>query len=132
MKKQFVLASVLTLGISSIGIMGIAKADITSINGGSENVDNYKGLVQTKTEDASNGTTFRAISQGKVSGGFWIRGIRNKTVVSDYKHYKKQGKGTAINGKGYVGNGGWKNLGYFSYGRVTKTWSGNNSYYDYR
>ncbi|WP_243894094.1 hypothetical protein [Mammaliicoccus vitulinus] len=126
------MASVLTLGISSIGIAGVAKADVTSVNGGSENVDNSNGLVQSETQDNNSGISLQSISQGNESGGFWIRGIRSKTVVSDYKHYKKQGKGMAINGDGKRGNGGWKKAGTFSNGRVAKTGSGNNSYYDHK
>ena len=132
MKKEFIMASVLTLGKSSIGNAGVAKADDTSVNGGSENVDNYKGLVQSETQDNNPGITLRSITQGKKSGGFWIRGIRGKTVVSEYKHYKKLGKGTAINGSGYVGDGGWKKAGVYSKGHVKKTTKGNKSYYDHK
>lgn len=132
MKKQFILASALTLGISSLGIVGIAKADVISVNGGSENVDNYNGLIQSETHDNSSDITTRAITTGKKSGGFWIRGIRNKTVVSEYKHYKKSARGIAINGKGIVGDGGWKKAGTYSKGHVKKTGSGNKSYYDHK
>ncbi|MCS4486788.1 hypothetical protein [Staphylococcus americanisciuri] len=35
-------------------ISGIANADVTSINGGSENVDNYNGLVRSEVLDQPN------------------------------------------------------------------------------
>lgn len=133
MKKQFILASALTLGISSLGIVGVAKADVLSVNGGSENVDNYNGLVQSETQDNNSGITKRSMTQGKKSGGFWIRGIRkDKMVISHYKHYKKAGKGTAINGQGKVGTPGFKKPGTFSKGQIKKTARGNHSYYDHK
>ena len=39
MKKQFLLASALTLGISGLGTIGYAQASMTDAHGGSENVD---------------------------------------------------------------------------------------------
>ncbi|HLR20072.1 MAG TPA: lactococcin 972 family bacteriocin [Staphylococcus sp.] len=132
-EKSLVLGTVLTVGISMIGISGIASANDASMNGGSENVDYYKGLVKTETHDVENQKVdLKAIKQGRKSGGFWIRGIRGKIVVSDYKHYRKYGKGTAINGNGFVGSGGWKSPGDFSYGRVVKTLYGNKVYYDHK
>lgn len=65
---------------------------MTSINGGSENVDNYNGLVRSEVLDqqsTQDGTALRKITQGKKAGGYWIRGIRGSIVISHYKHYKK-------------------------------------------
>lgn len=135
MKKNIILASALTIGLSSLTIGGIASADMASTNGGSENVDNYDGLVRSEVLDqpsTQDGTALRKITTGAKAGGYWIRGIRGDTVVSDYKHYKKMGKGTAINGNGRVKSGGWQNPGVFSKGRVIKTFSNNKSYYDHK
>ena len=49
MKKQFLLASALTLGISGLGTIGYAQASMTDAHGGSENVDNSHGLKASKT-----------------------------------------------------------------------------------
>lgn len=133
MEKSWFLGAVLTVGISVIGISGVASANDAGMNHGSENIDHYKGLVKSETHDEETGKTdIKAITQGKKDRGFWIRGIRGKTVVSDYKHYRKYGKGTAINGKGYVGSGGWKKPGDFSYDRIVKTLYGNKVYYDHK
>ncbi len=102
------------------------------VNGGSESVDNYNGLVKSETQDNNSNITNYSITTGAKSGGFWIRGIRNKTVISEYKHYKKAGTGTAINGKGFVGDGGWKKAGVYSKGHVKATLKGNKSYYDHK
>ncbi|MGV3043238.1 lactococcin 972 family bacteriocin [Staphylococcus rostri] len=135
MKKNFILASVLTIGLSGLTVGGIANADVTSINGGSENVDNYNGLVRSEIPDqntATDSTALRKVTTSPKAGGYWIRGIRGSIVISHYKHYKKMGKGTAINGKGYVGSGGWKKAGVFSKGSVEKTFSNNKTYYDHK
>lgn len=133
MSKTIILSSLLALGISGIG--SIANADEGSNNGGSENVDNYNGLVRSEVKDhptENDGTAFRYVESGRKAGGFWIRGIRGNTVVSDYKHYKKYGKGTAINGNGIANSDGWQKPGVFSKGRVVKTWRNNQSFYDYK
>ncbi|UXR78863.1 lactococcin 972 family bacteriocin [Staphylococcus sp. IVB6227] len=133
MKKTTLLSSLLALGISGLG--SIANADETNINGGSENVDHYNGLVRSEVADQNTpqeSATFRNVVSSRKAGGFWIRGIRGNLVVSDYKHYKKYGKGTAINGNGFVGSGGWKKPGLLSKGRVVKTWSNNQTFYDYK
>lgn len=132
MKKGFIIASVLTIGISSIGIAGVAKADVSSINGDSENVDNYNGLTQSKTQENNSGLSLHSIKQGEKTGGYWIRGTKNKKVISHYKHYYKQGIGTAINGKGVSKSGGWKKAGTYSKGEVKKTLSSNKAFYDHK
>ncbi|QLK86391.1 lactococcin 972 family bacteriocin [Staphylococcus sp. 17KM0847] len=132
MKKHYILVPTLTLSILGIGITGVANANVSMINDHLENVDNYNGLIQSETNDDSSDIEVRSVKSGKKAGGFWIRGIRQQEVISKYKHYKKFGKGTAINGNGDVGTPGWKKPGIFSNGKVKKTRTGNQTYYDYK
>lgn len=132
MKKTILASAALTLGIAGIGAGGVASANNGSEAVHSENVDNYNGVQKSETQDQNDSGIVEETKAGKKDGGFWIRGKRGNKVISDYKHYKKSGKGTAINGKGRVGSGGWKPAGTFSKGRVGKTWSGNQSYYSHK
>ena len=119
MSKTIILSSLLALGISGIG--GIANADEGSINGGSEDVSNYDGLVRSETSDnysTENSETFRAITRGKQGGGYWIRGTKNGYTISSYKHYSKPAKAYVINGRGVVVNGAWKQPGIFSTAKI--------------
>ncbi|MEB8108594.1 hypothetical protein NGH94_10430 [Staphylococcus equorum] len=60
----------LTVGISVIGISGVANANDAGINHGSENVDYYKGLVKSETHDEeTDKTDIKVITQGKKDGG---------------------------------------------------------------
>ena len=129
MKKQFLLASALTLGISGLGTIGYAQASMTDAHGGSENVDNSHGLKASKTYD--NNVSTRSIKQGKKSGGYWVRGTTSKTVKSNYKHYSHKGHASVINGSGNGNSGGWKKPGHWSKSFVKKTWSGNKAFYDH-
>lgn len=121
MKKNLILASVLTIGFSGLTIGSVANADVTSVNGGSENVDGYNGLVRSEVSDNPNtqhGTALRAITKGKKDGGYWIRGTSNGYTVSSYKHYSKLGNASVVSSSGRLVSGGWKKAGIFSTARI--------------
>ncbi|MCG3402205.1 hypothetical protein K0017_07745 [Staphylococcus massiliensis] len=129
MKKQFILASVVTLGVTSLGLMGHANADSSKLNGGSENVNHYHGLKSSNTYDDK--ASIQSIQQGKKSGGYWVRGTTSKNVKSKYKHYIHKGHASVINGKGDTRSGGWKAIGVWSSAVLKKTKHGNKAFYDH-
>ncbi|MGV3043218.1 lactococcin 972 family bacteriocin [Staphylococcus rostri] len=121
MKKHVIAASAVAIGLSGLTIGGIANADVTSINGGSENVDNYNGLVRSEVLDqpsTQDGTALRKITQGKKAGGYWIRGTKGGYTISSYKHYTKSAQAYLVNGRGNVVSGGWKKPGVFSTAKI--------------
>ena len=133
MKKNIILSSLLALGVSGIG--GIAHADETTINGGSENVDSYNGLVRSEVKDQSttqDGTTFRYIDAGPVNGGYWIRGTNSTYVISKYKHYRKKARASVVNGRGEYNGTPWRNPNVLAVAQLKKTKHGNKSYYDHQ
>ncbi|MGV3041678.1 lactococcin 972 family bacteriocin [Staphylococcus rostri] len=133
MSKTIILSSLLALGISGIG--GIASADEGIINGGSENVNNYNGLVRSEVSEQNvtkDGTTLKSIETGPISGGYWIRGTNSYYVISKYKHYKRSGKASVVNKYGEFRNGGWKRPDVFSSAKVRKTFGGNKAYYNHK
>ncbi|WP_251942391.1 lactococcin 972 family bacteriocin [Staphylococcus sp. Marseille-Q5304] len=129
MKKQLLLASVFTVGICGLGVIGNANAEMTDSKGGSESVDDYHGLKSSKTYDR--GISLRSIQLGKISGGYWIRGTTSKYVKSKYKHYKGYGYASVINGNGVHKDGGWQSKGHWSNAVLKKTKHGNKAFYDH-
>ncbi|MGL4953539.1 MAG: lactococcin 972 family bacteriocin [Culicoidibacterales bacterium] len=78
-------------------------------------------------------TTPYTVTSGNVDGGYWIRGKRENSVISEYKHYSKQGKASVVNGMGYTSEGDWKSANIYS--KASQSWSflgTNKSYYDWR
>ena len=72
-------------------------------------------------------------TDGPVDGGWWYRGKNGSSLVSEYKHYTKQGRGSCRNGNGTYNDGGWQSSGVFSKAKVGYTLLGGNKvYYDYR
>lgn len=133
MKKSILLSSLLALGISGLG--DIAKADEISINGGSENVDNYIGLVRSEISDQplnQDSTVFKYIAAGPVNGGYWIRGTNSAYVISKYKHYKRKARASVVNGKGEFYGTPWRNPNVLAVAQLKKTKHGNKSYYDHQ
>ncbi|AVQ32795.1 hypothetical protein C7J88_00720 [Staphylococcus muscae] len=133
MKKSILLSSLLALGISGLG--SIAKADEISINGGSENVDNYIGLVRSEISDQplnQDSTVFKYIAAGPVNGGYWIRGTNSAYVISRYKHYKKEARASVVNGIGGYNGTPWNKPGSLATAQLKKTKHGNKAYYDHK
>lgn len=128
MKKFIFSSDILSASICGLGYFSFSNAQ-NHILGGEENLDNYSGIKQSKTTD---NIYTRAITSGYASGGYWIRGTRGNLAISEYKHYKRQGKASVINKRGKFNDGGWRNKGVFSKARVKKTLTGNEAFYDYR
>lgn len=133
MKKHIILSSLLALGISGIG--GIASADEGIINGGSENVDNYNGLVRSEVSDPNDtqhNSTFRFIQSTPYDGGYWIRGTNSHYVVSKYKHYRRKARASVVNGNGKYFGTPWHKPGDLAIAQIHKTSYGNKAYYDHQ
>lgn len=128
MKKFIFSSDILSASICGLGYFSFSNAQNHTL-GGEENLDNYSGIKQSKTTD---NIYTRAITSGYASGGFWIRGTKGNLAISEYKHYKRQGKASVINKRGKFNDGGWRNKGVFSKARVKKTLTGNKAFYDYR
>lgn len=95
--------------------------------------DHASEVSQSKSETALN----KGITSGNVEGGYWIRGDKiinkEKKVYSEYKHYKKEGHASVVNGTGNHKSGGWKKAGVYSKAYLKWTSKGTNeTYYDYR
>ncbi|ABS21711.1 lactococcin 972 family bacteriocin [Bacillus cytotoxicus] len=78
-------------------------------------------------------STVKSVTSGKVDGGYWIRGKKDKNVYSSYKHYSAQGHASVVNGKGDYKSGGWKAKNVFSTAQLPWTSEGTNkAYYDHK
>lgn len=128
MKKIIFSSVILSAGIFGLSYFSFSNAQ-NHILGGEENLDNYNGIKQSNTTD---NIYTRSITSGYAGGGFWIRGTRGNLAISEYKHYKRQGKASVINNRGNFNDGGWRSKGVFSKARVKKTLTGNKAFYDYR
>ncbi|MEQ5994446.1 lactococcin 972 family bacteriocin [Staphylococcus saccharolyticus] len=71
------------------------------------------------------------MQKGRKSGGYWIRGTTNKSVISKYKHYTHQGHASVINGNGTHKSGEWKAKGHWSDAVLKRTKHGNEAFYDH-
>lgn len=91
-------------------------------NGGEEIINPYQKAVTSGDMD-----------KGTDNHGYWIRGTRDDLVISEYKNYKKEGRGSVVNGDGHYRDGGWKPKDTFSKASAYKAfWGGNKAYYNFR
>ncbi|SNZ02463.1 hypothetical protein SAMN05421503_0115 [Terribacillus aidingensis] len=132
MKKG--LAGALLAGVIVGGLSGGVSASSSGLteNGGSEIIESSQGVTESYVKDTQSGFSTNATS-GEISGGYWIRGKRDGRVVSEYKHYQKEGRASVTNGAGYHDDGGWKAKNVWSKADLDWSfWGTNKSYYDYR
>lgn len=133
MKKfifSIVCMSMLTMSIGGgWGVAGaetptedLTKMEMFSINDGL--TESYVGTKQA-----------RALTEGRYDFGYWVRGVTfgwQSYVISRYKCDRGQGHASVVNGQGLYRAGGWKSSGTFSSAELEATWSGNQSYYNWR
>ncbi|OZT11109.1 hypothetical protein CHN50_18380 [Priestia aryabhattai] len=130
MKKGIV--GILSVGVLSIPLTTGAFAAQDS-NGNYEIVQQEDSLTSSFVADPKPSGSFSTlgVTSGKMDGGYWIRGKKDDNVYSSYKHYKKQGRASVVNGEGDVGDGGWKSAGTYSTAKKKWTSKGTNkAYYD--
>ncbi|MFP7253678.1 hypothetical protein CHH91_03350 [Virgibacillus sp. 7505] len=128
------LTGVLLAGVIVGGISGGVSASSNGIteNGNSEVIKADQGVTESYVKDTQTGFTINAES-GAISGGYWIRGKRDGRVVSEFKHYTKEGRASVTNGAGYHDDGGWKAQDVWSKADLDWSfWGTNKAYYDYK
>ncbi|MFB1097230.1 hypothetical protein [Terribacillus sp. JSM ZJ617] len=128
------LTGVLLAGVIVGGISGGVSASSNGIteNGNSEVIKADQGVTEGYVKDTQTGFTINAES-GAISGGYWIRGKRDGRVVSEFKHYTKEGRASVTNGAGYHDDGGWKAQDVWSKADLDWSfWGTNKAYYDYK
>lgn len=70
---------------------------------------------------------------GPMAGGWWTRGKSGSNLISEYKHYTKEGRGSCRNGNATFSDGGWKPAETWSKSKVGYALLGGNKvYYDYK
>lgn len=85
-----------------------------------------EGFVADENNSGNKPQLYAGVTSGKADGGYWIRGKRDGNVISEYKHYTKQGRATVTNGKGVYNDGKWQKKDVFSKAKATWTSSGTN------
>lgn len=105
----------------------------------SENrVDDFKGFeiieeTDTVRESFIKDSDLPRYDDGPMDGGWWTRGKNGNNLISEYKHYMKQGRASCRNGNGTFSDGGWQSAGVWSKSKVGYTlFGGNIVYYDNR
>lgn len=132
--RKYVLMFVLILFVGTSGM--VADAVISSVGGGSENLDGYSGVFYSTiySEESESNISQRKVTSGPVSDGrgWWRRGKRQNEGISEYVDYVSRGHASVENGKGDYHSGGWKNAYIWSKAKLDWTRSGNKAYYNYR
>src|SRR6478735_1754253 len=131
MKKNVLKKSTVGAALTSIIVAGgFLSASAEDTPNQSELITEDFGIAESYVSDDPNEISTLATS-GNMDGGYWIRGKRNGDVISEYKHYKKEGRASVTNGRGYHDDGGWKAKEKWS--RASKDWTFrgiNKAYYD--
>lgn len=125
----------IAVGLLASGLPLYAKAFEKPVNGRSEIISADYGIVENvefnkKTNDKDK---INRAKSSDIDGGFWIRGKRDGEIVSEYKHYTKQGRASVTNGAGYHDDGGWQKP--YKWSKASLDWSfwgTNRANYDYR
>lgn len=117
------------IGLSLIGGSTSFAATSEVSFKGTEIIGESDFLKSTYVEDQK----LARYEDGAMDGGWWTRGKNGNRLISEYKHYTKQGRASCRNGNGTFSDGGWNPVGYWSKSSVGYTvLGGNNVYYDYR
>ncbi|MGM7635342.1 lactococcin 972 family bacteriocin [Bacillus sp. Hm123] len=91
----------------------------------------YDNNIKSNKDVVAKSTFTRKVTTGPYAGGYWIRGKDGSLLVSKFKHYKKQGRASVVNGKGRYDSGKWKPKNQFSRAKQIWTLTGTNkAYYD--
>lgn len=132
MKKFFIANSLALLLLAGGGNALAAENSATETHVGEELVT-VDGTTSSFIADTDNNDVSLLATDGAMDGGWWYRGKVGKNLVSEYKHYSKQGRGSCRNGNGTEDDGGWKKSNVWSKSSVGHTaLGGNKVYYDYR
>ncbi|GIN12613.1 hypothetical protein J26TS2_24800 [Shouchella clausii] len=133
MNKNWFKRGLIGACCTSVAVVGLTFTAIASSEPEQEEtITADYGIVEGVVADDPNAISTSAES-GNKDGGYWIRGKRDGQLVSEYKHYKKEGRASVTNGKGYHKDGGWKKPEKWSKASLKWTFTGTNkAYYDYR
>lgn len=128
--KKILFVSGLTLFFIGAQVTTLAAEEVsTDGHIGMEVVEPDSGMISSATTQQS----LSRVVDSKYDGGWWYRGQQGNRLVSEYKHYDKQGRGSCRNGNGTFSDGGWKKKNVFSKSSVGyTTLGGNKVYYDYK
>ncbi len=127
MKKIFAVSMLSLLLISNGSVLASEKA-ISEKHMGEETI--FEDSTMELSFVREDKPTTRA-EDGAMDGGWWYRGKNGNRLVSEYKHYTKQGHGSCRNGNGTYNSGGWKQKNVWSKSSVGYTiLGGNKVYYD--
>lgn len=125
------IAGVIATGVLAIPIASSAFAAEQNSEK-SEVVYENDQLRASNTYDNTNNISSFATS-GEMDGGYWIRGKSGSNVLSNYKHYTKQGFASVTNGEGKYKDGGWKPKNVQSVATLPWTSKGTNkANYDFK
>ncbi|WP_280739338.1 MULTISPECIES: bacteriocin [unclassified Enterococcus] len=105
-----------------------AAAEIDSSYKGVEVIEESEGITSSFVSE----NRLSRATDGAYDGGWWYRGKSGSLLVSEYKHYKKEGRASCRNGNSDYSDGGWNPVNHFSKANVSYSKSGNKVYYDYR
>lgn len=132
MKKIFIINSLALLLLTGGGTVLAAEDSATETHKGEELVT-VDGTTSSFVADTDNNDVSIFAEDGAMDGGWWYRGKVSNKLVSEFKHYTKQGRGSCRNGNGTEDDGGWKNSNIWSKSSVGYTvLGGNKVYYDYK
>ncbi|MCR6108956.1 hypothetical protein HXA35_01165 [Bacillus sp. A301a_S52] len=145
------MKSMVTKGVLSLTVVGLLVSPVGEVKaawspvvepegGGVEIITDSYGLVESEVPDyegESDAFTIQKVESGKKAGGYWIRGKKKindeNKVYSKYKHYKKEGRASVVNGLGDTATGKWQPKDEYSVAHRKWTFRGTNkAYYNSR
>lgn len=132
MKKIMFVNSLALLLVVGGGTVLASEVPVTESYKGSELVTENSVMTSSFISDDENHIN-PLVTDTEMDGGWWYRGKVSNRLVSEYKHYSKQGRGSCRNGNGTENDGGWKKKDVWSKSSVGYTLLGGNKvYYDYK